>query len=250
MRFRQTSLTLAGLAALAVSPFMIEPTAARPTGTTAMVAPELVPSPRPDRPDRLTGIAHVVDGDTIDVAGRRIRLEGIDAPETGQTCERRNREPWACGTDATGLLLQLVGRAEIACVVRGSDVYGRALATCYNNGRDINAEMVRQGLAWAFVKYSSTYVAEEAAARRSGLGIWQGTAQEAWAYRASRWTQASETAPAGCAIKGNVSHSGRIYHMPWSPWYGKVVMRSDKGTRWFCSETEAQAAGWRPVQGY
>ena len=51
----------------------------------------------------------------------------------------------------------------------------------------------------------------------------------------------------GCAIKGNVTRNGRIYHMPWSPWYGQVTIDETQGKRWFCSETEAMAAGWRPA---
>ena len=54
-------------------------------------------------------------------------------------------------------------------------------------------------------------------------------------------------APQGCAIKGNVTAHGKIYHMPWSPWYARIKMDPDKGRRWFCTEAEAVAAGWRPA---
>ena len=86
--------------------------------------------------------------------------------------------------------------------------------------------------------------------RRSaaGLGIWQGESKPAWEYRAKRWAAAEEKAPEGCAIKGNVTKNGRIYHMPWSPWYAQIRIEPDKGKRWFCTEAEALAAGWRPVQ--
>lgn len=197
--------------------------------------------------ERVEGPARIVDGDTIDIGGTRIRLEGIDAPEAGQDCERADGTRWRCGDEATRLLSVLVRGAAVSCIVKGLDKYGRTLATCYSGTIDINGQMVRQGFAWAFVKYSATYVKEEAAARASRAGVWQGHATPPWVHRETRWTSASESAPQGCAIKGNVSHSGRIYHMPWSPWYGKVVMRSEKGTRWFCSEAEAQAAGWRPA---
>ena len=135
----------------------------------------------------------------------------------------------------------------MSCEPRGLDRYGRTLAACFVDGRDINAQMVRQGYAWAFVKYSSAYVKEEAAAKAEGLGIWQGEAVPAWEFRASRWATAEHAAPEGCAIKGNVTRNGRIYHMPWSPWYAQIKMEPDKGKRWFCSEAEALAAGWRPV---
>jgi hypothetical protein len=107
--------------------------------------------------------------------------------------------------------------------------------------------MVREGYAWAFVKYSTSYVQEEAEARALHIGIWQGKAEPAWEFREHRWAGAEQDAPKGCAIKGNVTAHGRIYHMPWSPWYGKIRIDEAKGKRWFCTEAEALAAGWRPV---
>ena len=61
------------------------------------------------------------------------------------------------------------------------------------------------------------------------------------------WQVAEAAAPKGCAIKGNVSANGRIYHMPWDPWYEKVKMDERRGKRWFCSQEEAASAGWRPA---
>jgi endonuclease YncB( thermonuclease family) len=197
--------------------------------------------------DTIAGRARVVDGDTIDVAGTRIRLEGIDAPESDQACQRRWLGRWACGTAAMATLSSLLKDAEVACDTTGMDKYHRILAVCYAGGRDINATMVRQGLAWAFVKYSRRYVAEEAAARSERIGIWQADTMTAWDYRATQWIAAAATAPSGCAIKGNVSRNGNIYHVPWSPWYAKIRMDDAPGKRWFCSEAEAVAAGWRPA---
>lgn len=222
-------------------------------------ATSLLPSATAARPvriderstgQRITGTARVIDGDTIEVAGTRIRLEGIDAPETAQTCERApvsGGGRWNCGYEATRFLVDLIRSNALECVSKGNDAYGRMLATCFLGPIDINAEMVRRGYAWAFVKYSAVYAAEEATARAARTGIWQASTEPAWDYRATRWASASEAAPAGCAIKGNVSDGGRIYHTPWSPWYAKVVMRAEKGTRWFCTEAEAMAAGWRPA---
>jgi endonuclease YncB( thermonuclease family) len=198
----------------------------------------------------ITGAAQIVDGDTISVDGIRIRLEGIDAPEEGQTCPRRWIGRWGCGAEATAALVRMTESRTVTCEPRGHDKYGRTLAICFADGRDINAAMVRQGLAWAFVKYSQSYVKEEALARAEGVGIWQAPAQPAWEYRTSRWTAAESHAPEGCAIKGNITKHGRIYHMPWSPWYAQIRMEPDKGKRWFCSEAEALAAGWRPVQAH
>jgi len=201
-----------------------------------------------DAADAIAGFATVIDGDTISVGTERIRLEGIDAPETGQTCKTKGGFAWHCGSAATVALERLLIGMPVRCDRRGTDKYGRTLAVCFVRGQDINAEMVRQGYAWAFVKYSSSYVKEEAAARAGSRGIWQGEATPAWDYRQRHWDTAEVQAPSGCAIKGNITKSGRIYHMPWSPWYAQIRIELDKGKRWFCSEAEAIAAGWRPVQ--
>jgi endonuclease YncB( thermonuclease family) len=195
----------------------------------------------------IIGVARVVDGDTISIDEVRIRLEGIDAPEAGQTCQRRWFGAWPCGSAATAALQGLLAGQSVRCERRGTDKYGRVLGVCFVAGRDVNAAMVRQGYAWAFVRYSASYVREEAAAKAERLGIWQGEAMPAWEYRQRHWAVAEADAPAGCAIKGNVTKSGRIYHMPWSPWYPQIKIEPEKGKRWFCSEAEAIAAGWRPV---
>jgi endonuclease YncB( thermonuclease family) len=195
----------------------------------------------------ILGPARVVDGDTIVVGEVRVRLEGIDAPEAGQTCGLQLGGTWPCGAEATRALAALVGRHEVMCEPRGLDKYGRTLGVCFVERQDINASMVREGHAWAFTKYSTSYVAEEAQARARRVGIWQGEAMPAWEYRAQRWAGAEQLAPQGCAIKGNVTANGKIYHMPWSPWYAQIRMDPGRGRRWFCSEAEALAAGWRPV---
>ena len=201
------------------------------------------------------GSAKVVDGDTVVVNATRIRLEGIDAPEAGQTCGRQpscrrhasGMCDWPCGTAATAALAGLIEGKVVRCEARGADRYGRTLAVCFLGEQDVNAWMVRQGHAWAFVRYSTRYVAEGRQARLLRLGIWQGEAIPAWEHRARRWAAAGSQAPQGCTIKGNVTARGKIYHMPWSPWYAQIDMDAGNGRRWFCTEAEALAAGWRPV---
>jgi endonuclease YncB( thermonuclease family) len=131
----------------------------------------------------LTGYAHVIDGDTLSVSGTRVRLEGIDAPEAGQTCRRQNGFTWSCGASATAAIRSLVGGRHVTCKPRGSDRYGRTLATCFVDGQDINAAMVRQGYAWAYKRYSWAYVIEEMLAHYERAGIWEGDARPAWEYR-------------------------------------------------------------------
>lgn len=195
----------------------------------------------------LTGLAQAIDGDTLLVGGIRVRLEGIDAPEVEQTCTTARGTVWDCGAAAHKVLARLVASDLVSCEERGLDKYKRLLGVCHAGALEVNAELVRMGLAWAFVRYSQSYVALEATARTAKAGIWSGPAQPPWEYRSERWQTAEVGAPQGCPIKGNVTASGRIYHMPWSPWYDRVKMDGAKGKRWFCSEDEAAAAGWRPV---
>ena len=239
MRESKLSCTTRGLVAFALALGFVS------------VAASVHVAARSDAPESpLTGAVRVIDGDTIAVGETRIRLEGIDAPESAQTCPRKWFGWWSCGAEATAALASMTGGKPASCEPRGLDKYGRTLAVCFVDGRDINAQMVRQGYAWAFVKYSTSYVKEEAAAKAEGLGIWQSPSQPAWEFRVRRWAAAESHTPQGCAIKGNVTRNGRIYHMPWSPWYAQIRMQTDKGKRWFCTEAEALAAGWRPVMAH
>ena len=199
----------------------------------------------------VTGRARVVDGDTLAIGTVRVRLEGIDAPEQDQTCGKPWFGTWKCGRAATEHLEKLTGERDVRCESKGNDAYGRVLGVCFIDGFDLNADMVRNGFAWAFVKYSLRYVEVEAEARGAKRGIWQGEAVPAWQWRAERWKAAEgeKRALGGpqCLIKGNITRQGNIYHMPTDRWYDKTRIETDKGERWFCSEAEAAAAGWRPA---
>ena len=190
--------------------------------------------------------ARVVDGDTLEIEGISYRLHGIDAPEHGQECNKKSGGTWACGKQATKFVMLLVKGKTVLCENKGTDAYNRVIAVCMAGGIDINSELVTAGLAWAYTKYSYDYVSEEQTARNANLGVWQATTQTPWDYRKSRWNAAEQKAPEGCPIKGNISRSGKkIYHPPWSPWYSKTRISVAKGERWFCTEEEAKAAGWR-----
>ncbi|MCV9964055.1 thermonuclease family protein [Pararhizobium sp. BT-229] len=194
--------------------------------------------------------ARVVDGDTLEIAGVTYRLHGIDAPEAGQTCEKKGGGKWACGKAAIAAMEDLVAQG-VSCDDRGgTDGYGRTIGVCIANGIDVNARMVETGNAWAFVKYSTDYAPIENAAREAGIGVWQANTEAPWAYRAHKWDVAKQEAPEGCPIKGNISKQGNIYHTPWSPWYTKTKVSLKDGEHWFCSEEEAVKAGWRaPIWG-
>jgi endonuclease YncB( thermonuclease family) len=198
--------------------------------------------------DTLRGNANIVDGDTIDIAGIPIRLEGIDAPEQQQSCTGDNTSTVPCGELATKALARLIGGAPVTCVLLGRDGYDRLLGDCSTEGPSLNAQMVRSGWALAFVKYSQRYVSAEDEARTARAGLWQWQFDKPWDWRAGVLQQAvgSSESLDGCVIKGNISGSGdRIYHMPFHQHYGRSRIDERTGERWFCTEDEAQKAGWR-----
>jgi hypothetical protein len=151
---------------------------------------------------------------------------------------------------AAAFLAERIEGKRLECTVAAIDDYGRSIASCSHQGEDISGWMVREGHAMAFVRYSNRYTADEEAARARQAGLWRATVQPPWEYRAERWAVAEQEAPEGCPIKGNISHSEgeRIYHTPWSQYYERTKISVGKGERWFCSEGEALAAGWRPSQ--
>lgn len=197
--------------------------------------------------DRLSGHARLVDGDTIEVAGRSVRLHGIDAPETGQHCLDDAGHGYACGAQATETLRSLVGDQPVTCTGSDRDRYGRLIAICHAGETDLNAEMVRLGMAVAYERYSDDYLLQQAEAIEEGRGLWAGTFETPSRIRAARWRSAEIDAPEGCPIKGNISRNGRIYHPPWSQWYERTRIDTARGERWLCSEDEARRAGWRPA---
>ena len=128
------------------------------------------------------GTAHaqtVTDGDTIKMAGTTYRLWGIDAPETHQTCA----DGWPAGRIATEYLVNLMHGHTIMCEPRTKDRYGRTVALCRADGVDIEAEMVRNGMAYAFVRYSRDYEQQEAAAAVEGLGMHAHQCEKPWEWR-------------------------------------------------------------------
>lgn len=196
------------------------------------------------------GRATVIDGDTIDVGSVRVRIHGIDTPELAQRCANGRGGIWACGERAAERMAELVQGASVSCAAQSRDQYGRIVAICWARGVDLGETLVREGLAWAFRRYSDAYLAPESEARRAMRGVWRADTEPPWSYRAHRWDQAAAASPTpGCPIKGNVSRQGeRIYHAPWSPWYDRTVVDEARGERWFCDEAAALEAGWRPAR--
>ena len=119
------------------------------------------------RTETLGGQAIAIDGDSLRLNGRELRLEGIDAPEYRQTCRRGDREE-ACGKQARDRLAALLAGGHVSCRIAETDRYGRGLAVCEAGGRDINALLVTEGWAVSFGRYES----QEDEARRAGRGVW------------------------------------------------------------------------------
>lgn len=195
----------------------------------------------------LDGRVQVVDGDTLRIGGETVRLHAIDAPEIGQSCANAAGRPWACGQAAAAALGRLAAEG-LRCEGRERDRYGRLVAKCYAAGRDVGAELVRQGAAFAYARFGDDYVALEKEALFAGRGVWQGAADRPEeARREALAVTQPQTAEGGngCRIKGNISGSGRIYHMPGQEHYAVTRINPARGERWFCTEAEARAAGWR-----
>jgi endonuclease YncB( thermonuclease family) len=120
----------------------------------------------------------VVDGDTIKLNGTTWRLWGIDAPEMAQTCGA-----WSAGVAATYVLADLMRGRTITSELKDRDRYGRSVGLCRADGRDLGAAMVRAGMAWAFIRYSSNYAHQEGDAHFDRIGVHAHDCDKPWNWR-------------------------------------------------------------------
>lgn len=132
----------------------------------------------------ITGQARVIDGDTLEIAGQKVRIFGIDAPERGQVCRDGSDTDYGCGIRASAHVDNLVSGLVISCHMRAQDRYGRIVAVCSVRGKDLGREIVAAGWAVAFERYSRDYVTEQNYAREKRLGLWQGSFENPSAVRA------------------------------------------------------------------
>ena len=186
-------------------------------------------------------------GDTLRVGGATVRLSGIEAPVTGQTCLSADSTPWRCDAAAREALARVLAKGRVRCKLGSTDDDGRRFGTCHTGERDVAAELVSGGHVFATSGLFTSYGSLESAARANKAGIWSGEAARPDDYRAQKWEEAKRDAPDGCPIKGNVRGGRRIYVLPWAQGYERVHM-SGKSDRWFCSESEARQAGWKPSE--
>ena len=218
----------------------------------------------------VTGTPKIREGDQIVIGNSRIRLGGIDAPSVDQLCLNTKGERWTCGVAARDELIKHADNKTWTCHVRSTDRRGRQVARCDVDGEDIQKWMVKSGWALSYVRVSHDYDADEKAARDAKAGMWQGAFIAPWDWRVRNKktvilgsakpppnanaillaSASGSVAPSpDCTIKGNVNGAGEcIYHKPTSRWYAQIKMQINKGTRWFCSVDEAEAAGCRETR--
>lgn len=131
----------------------------------------------------LVGRASVIDGDTLEIRGIRIRFHGVDAPESTQTCRSSDGKAYRCGQQAALALSDKIGTANVSCEQKDIDRYNRIVAVCSARGEDLNGWLVQRGHALAYRQYSTAYVRQENEAKRAKRGVWAGSFTPPWDWR-------------------------------------------------------------------
>lgn len=205
-------------------------------------------------------VVDVVDGDTIKVlyngSEKKVRLIGIDTPETVDS--RTNVQCY--GPEATNYLRNKLNGKEVQLASDSSqdntDQYGRLLRYAELNGLDVGVDLISGGYAKEYTYensyfYQSAYKSAEESAKKNRLGVWSDKCNAQASSSDKSDSVATKKQPStnqqDCVIKGNISYYGgkKIYHVPGQKYYDSTEINESAGERWFCSEAEAQAAGWR-----
>lgn len=186
-------------------------------------------------------VTRVIDGDTIELENnQRVRYIGIDTPETVDP-----RKPVQCfGQEASAKNKELVEGKTVNLEKDVSDIdkYGRLLRYVYVDNIFVNDYLVKEGFAHAStfppdVKYQDIFRESARQAKSQGIGLWSSCQGQ---------TSQTTSSQSSCLIKGNISQSGdKIYHLPSQKYYDKTTIDTSKGEKWFCTEEDATAAGWR-----
>jgi endonuclease YncB( thermonuclease family) len=236
-RFRIAAASLVAVCAIAglwyVLPHSATSWSTSPTTTGAL--PETDPS-------KLEGRAVAVTGDRLRIAGNILALDGIEAPEASQQCTRKSGT-WRCGAAAKDALAALVRNRRVACDVLDDSTPAKR-ARCYVGGNDVAEELIKKGSVFSSGGFLSRYSGIEGEAQELKVGLWSGEAARPQDYRDKRWEEAKKSAPDGCPIKGRIRSGSRTYVLPWASGYDGIKLKTSRGERWFCSESEAETAGW------
>jgi len=204
----------------------------------------------------LVKVIRVVDGDTIEIeSGEKVRYIGIDTPETVDP-----RKTVQCfGVEASKKNKELVEGKMVRLEkdITDRDKYNRLLRYIYIGDTFVNLELVKQGFAYSYsyppdIKYQSQFVKAQQEAREAKRGLWSACSSDTRvnpfvAPQSPNPSSATQNSASGsCTIKGNISTSGeKIYHLPGCGSYAKTQIEESRGEKWFCTEAEAQSAGWR-----
>ena len=215
----------------------------------------------------------VKDGDTLQLAGVTFRLDGIDAPEFDQTCIDDHAEPWTCGIEARDQLANLIGKHSVHCDDLGPDKsyskWHSGICSVDGEAVSLNQSMVRQGFALASDSPTGgRFKADEAGAKGSIKGLWKGCFVAPQDFRHDNKSASllgvscrsdkdreirdllfpdEPAMPPNCSIKAKFAARARVtgnvgvYHLQACQTYAPVT----KPDRWFCTEEDAQAAGFR-----
>jgi endonuclease YncB( thermonuclease family) len=215
----------------------------------------------------------VKDGGTLQLDGATYRLDGIDAPEFDQMCIDEHADAWACGVEARDQLTKLIGGREVRCEDLGVGATNRirhiGICTVAGETATLNQLVVRQGFALNFEPYAAgRFKDDEAGAKAKRLGLWKGCFASPYEFRRGRKDGVlfgdacradkdreiravlfpqNPAMPPGCSIKGKfavrarVTGNAGIYHLQGCRSYPGLT----EPDRWFCSEEDAQAAGFR-----
>ena len=204
---------------------------------------------------QVAGIGHVIDGDTLDVGGVRVRLAVVDAPERGQSCDL-NGAPMACGEAARFALQGMAEGRQVTCKIGPHTTYGRVVGLCRVEGEVLNLALLHTGLGVVAERYlaewpddAAAMVAAQAQAKAARRGLWAMHAVTPAVWRTER--QGADTAgdcPTDRPVKANISDNGRIYHLPGTRHYAKTRI-TGPGEACLATATEAQAMGFRAALG-
>ncbi len=212
--------------------------------------PDIIPklevsSLNPFKSEIVKGRARVIDGGHLRVAKQQLRLDNIEALMPAQTCTNRRGRSWRCGRKAKDRLGLIVNRRTLTCTISGKDDDGINRAICFSKDGDVAAALVANGYAFAHLGAFASHRDEENQARKEKRGIWQGSAERPSDYRMASWDKAVKKAPDGCPIKGRVVRRKRFYALPWDRGYARAKVSPQRGEKWFCTEQEARAAGFK-----